>query len=118
VLFYRMASVRNETMVRMTKNVFPKIAAATMAGLTAGAIAALGTPAFAQGASLPEGAGKELVRSICQSCHDLSPITSAGFSRRDWEGVVETMIDMGAVIKPEEVTVIVNYLATSFPPKN
>ena len=101
----------------MTKNPFPKMAAVMVAGLAAGALSAFSGPAFAQGGSLPEGNGKELVRSICQSCHDLSPILSAGFSRRDWQGVVETMIDMGAAIKPEEVTIIVNYLATSFPPK-
>ncbi len=105
-------------MARMAKTPFPKIAAVMVAGMTAGALAAFSSLAFAQGASLPEGNGKELVRSICQSCHDLSPIINAGFSRRDWQGVVETMIDMGAAIKPEEVTVIVNYLATSFPPKN
>jgi len=105
-------------MVRMTKTPFPKMAAVMGVGLATGALAAFDAPAFAQGGSLPEGNGKELVRSICQSCHDLSPIlTSGGFTRRDWQQVVETMIDMGAAIKPEEVTIIVNYLATSFPPR-
>ena len=97
----------------MTKGAFLKIAAGLVAGMTAGV-----TAAFAQGASLPEGNGKELVRSICQSCHDLSPIfTSGGFSRRDWEQVVESMINMGASIKPEEEKIIIDYLAASFPPK-
>ena len=104
--------------MRMTNSAFAKISAAALAGCTLGALAAFNAPAFAQGGSLPEGNGKELVRSICQSCHDLSPIlNAAGFTRRDWEQVVETMIDMGAAIKPEEFTIIVNYLATSFPPK-
>ena len=103
--------------MRMTNSAFAKIAAAAVVGWGAGALLASGAPAFAQGASLPEGNGKELVRSICQSCHDLSPITTAGFDRKDWATVVETMINMGAVIKPEEVTVIVDYLAASFPPK-
>ena len=97
----------------MTKGTFSMIVAGVMAGVTAGV-----TAAFAQGASLPEGNGKELVRSICQSCHDLSPIfTSGGFSRRDWEAVVEAMINMGAAIKPEEEKIIIDYLAASFPPK-
>lgn len=95
----------------MTKSSVAKIAAAAIVSLSAGA-------AFAQGASLPEGNGKELVRSICQSCHDLSPIfTSGGFTRRDWEQVVESMINMGAAIKPEEEKIIIDYLAASFPPK-
>ena len=96
----------------MTNSAFVKIAAVTMAGLGAGSIAA-----FAQG-SLPEGNGKDLVASICQGCHDLSPIfTSGGFSRRDWEQVVVAMISMGAAIKPEEEKIIVDYLAASFPPR-
>jgi cytochrome c5 len=104
--------------MRMKNNAFAKIAAAALVGCGAGALAALSPPAFAQGASLPEGNGKELVRSICQSCHDLSPIfTSGGFTRRDWEQVVESMINMGASIKPEEEKIIIDYLAASFPPK-
>lgn len=103
-------------MVLTMKRVFPKIAGAAIVGLSAGTMAALNAHAVAQG--LPNGDGKELVQMICSGCHDLSPITgSGGFTRRDWEQVVQSMIDMGAAIRPEEVTVIVNYLATSFPPK-
>ena len=53
----------------------------------------------------------------CVDCHDLSPITGAGFSRAEWERVVKDMADMGANIKREDIPVIVNYLAASFPPK-
>ena len=42
--------------------------------------------------------------------------TSGGFTRRDWEQVVEAMINMGASIKPDEEKVIIDYLAASFPP--
>src|SRR5262245_17935112 len=103
-----------EKMVLMTKGAFLKTAAAVAAGC-AGAVAAVATPSLAQG--LPNGNGKELVRMTCSACHDLSPITGAGFSRQEWETVVRSMIDMGAVIRPEDVTVIVNYLTASFPPK-
>ena len=96
----------------MTKRVFPKIAAATIVLSGAAAMAA----AFAQ--DLPNGNGRDVVQMICTSCHDLEPITgSVGFSRQDWETVVKSMIDMGATIKPEQVTVITNYLAMNFPPK-
>ena len=102
-------------MVLTMKGPLPKIAVALVAGCTAGAVAAVVVPAFAQG--LPNGDGRDLVRAVCTSCHDLSPITGTGMSRRDWETVVQSMIDMGAALKAEEVTVIVNYLAASFPPK-
>jgi virginiamycin B lyase len=82
----------------------------------AAALAAWNAPALAQ--NLPAGNGKEMVEMICQGCHDLSPITtSIGFSRADWETVVKSMIDMGADIKPDQATVIVNYLTDKFPPK-
>ena len=98
----------------MTNTSFPSIAAIAMSGAVAAAIAAY--PALAQ--NLPNGNGKEVVQTICSGCHDLSPITdSVGFSREDWETVVKSMIDMGADIKAEQVTVIATYLAQNFPPK-
>ena len=88
--------------------------------IAAGAIVLSGLAAVtaATAQNLPAGNGKEMVEMICQGCHDLSPITtSIGFSRADWETVVKSMVDMGADIKPDQATVIVNYLATNFPPK-
>jgi len=100
----------------MTKRVLPKIAAAIIVVSGAAAMAAVIAPALAQ--DLPSGNGRDMVQMICTGCHDLEPITgSVGFSRLDWETVVKSMIDMGATITPEQVTVITNYLAVSFPPK-
>jgi virginiamycin B lyase len=100
----------------MTKRVLPKITAAIIVISGAAAMAAIIAPALAQ--NLPNGNGRDVVQMICTGCHDLSPITDAvGFSRRDWETVVQSMIDMGATITPEQVSVITNYLAANFPPK-
>lgn len=99
----------------MTKRELPKIAAATIVMSGAAAMAAVVAPALAQ--NLPNGNGREVVEMVCSGCHDLSPITDAGFSREDWETVVKSMIDMGATIKPEQISVIANYLAANFPPK-
>jgi len=100
----------------MTKRELPKIITATIIMSGVAALTALLAPAFAQ--NLPNGNGREVVETICSGCHDLSPITDAvGFSRQDWETVVKSMIDMGADIKPEQVSVIANYLAANFPPK-
>jgi len=95
----------------MEKNVRPKLAffACALFALTAGI-------ALAQ--SLPGGDGKEVVEKICAGCHDLEPITgSGGGTRDDWDMVVQSMIQMGAEIKPEQVALITNYLAQNFPPK-
>jgi cytochrome c5 len=78
--------------------------------------AAIAAPVLAQ--TLPNGEGRDAVREICTRCHDLSPITgSGGFSREDWNAVVQSMIAMGASINPREADMIVEYLAKSFPPK-
>jgi virginiamycin B lyase len=97
----------------MTTRKLPQIAAAIV--LPAAAATALILPALAQ--DLPNGNGRDMVQMICTGCHDLEPITGAGFSRQDWEIVVKSMIDMGADIKPDQVSVIANYLAANFPPK-
>jgi virginiamycin B lyase len=94
---------------------FPRIATAAIALAYAGALGAIAYPAFAQ--TLPDGNGKEMVQMICSGCHDLSPITEGGGSKDDWEAAVKSMIVMGADIKPDQVTVIVNYLAANFPAK-
>jgi virginiamycin B lyase len=99
----------------MTKRKFSKIAAAAITVTGAALVATVIPPALAQ--NLPDGNGKETVEMVCTACHDLSPITDSGFSRDDWELVVKNMIDMGAAIKPEQVSVIANYLAANFPPK-
>jgi cytochrome c5 len=97
----------------MINREFRSIAATALALLGAGGVAVFAPSALAQ--NLPN--GKELVEMACTGCHDLSPITAAGFSREDWEGVIKNMIDMGAPIKPEQISVIATYLAANFPPK-
>lgn len=74
-------------------------------------------PAGAQSV-LPEGAGKAIVESSCQSCHALTNITNAGHSRKDWDTVVHMMVNAGARLTPDQVPVVVSYLATHFPAKS
>jgi cytochrome c5 len=99
----------------MTTGVFPKIAAAAMAAFVAGAVAGAMGPALAQG--LPEGKGKALIEMACTECHDVSRITEGAFSRAEWDMVVRSMAEMGANIRREDIPVLVDYLAASFPPK-
>ena len=104
---------RREVMVLTMNGVFHRVAAAAIIGLCVGVAAAV-APADAQ--ALPDGKGKDLVGRICVSCHVLSPITSSGgFSRREWEMVIQSMINMGADITDDEIPVLVDYLSASFP---
>ncbi len=100
----------------MTKSSFPWLPASVVAVAGAAVVASYVVPVLAQ--DLPAGQGREVVVNICGSCHELDYITnSIGFSREDWNTVVESMISMGATIKPEQVPVITDYLAKAFPPK-
>jgi len=98
----------------MSKVIVPRIAAISMSG--AAVAASIATLALAQ--NLPNGKGKDVVETVCAGCHDLSPITeSVGGSHDDWDMVVQSMIAMGATIKPEQIPLITDYLAQNFPPK-
>ncbi|MGP0060577.1 MAG: hypothetical protein ACLPID_14930 [Beijerinckiaceae bacterium] len=67
--------------------------------------------------ALPEGAGKETVATICTACHALERITASGHDRAGWENVVHMMINAGAPLPAEKVSVVADYLAKNFPQK-
>ena len=46
---------------------------------------------------LPDGAGKQLVESLCTACHRTNMITaSMGYTRDGWKELIGTMIDLSA----------------------
>jgi virginiamycin B lyase len=66
-------------------------------------------------AALPDGAGKQLVESLCSGCHQTSNITgSSGYTREGWKELAATMIDLAAV--PGDQAAVADYLAAHFPP--
>jgi virginiamycin B lyase len=67
--------------------------------------------------SLPEGAGKEVVRNACASCHSLATVANAGHTREEWDSVVHMMINAGAKVEREQVLSLMDYLAKNFPEK-
>src|SRR5262245_30554587 len=84
--------------------------------LSGAAVLAFSFAAFAQN-QLPNGNGKQVVESACSACHELTRITMAGHTRDEWDTVVHNMIMMGATLKPDQIALVTNYLASSFPPK-
>ena len=70
----------------------------------------------AQGQSmLPEGKGKETVESVCSECHGLKQITEKRLTRDEWKELVNKMIENGAVIPPDDLDTVIDYLAKNFP---
>ena len=112
----------------LAKNFGPKdAAAAANAPAAAPATPAPSPDAAAPGASapakavvveLPEGEGKAIATENCQACHKLTNLTKAHKSLDDWKDTVQTMIDRGANVPPEQVDILVQYLAKNFGPKD
>jgi virginiamycin B lyase len=82
--------------------------------LPALAVLLAAVPAAAQPV-LPDGPGKAAVENSCQACHALTNVTNAGHTPKDWDTVVHMMINAGAKVPPDQVPVVVNYLAAHFP---
>jgi virginiamycin B lyase len=81
-------------------------------------VAASITPAFSQGrgrqATLPDGAGKDLVQMQCTKCHALGLITNAGGNtRQEWVDLFTTMVKL----PNDQRDGIADYLSASFPPQ-
>jgi virginiamycin B lyase len=66
-----------------------------------------------QSSDLPAGPGKDVVQSLCTSCHRADQITrSSGYTPEGWQELIGTMIDLSG--NPER-DMITEYLATQFP---
>lgn len=65
--------------------------------------------------AIPEGDGKELVETMCTSCHAVNVIEgSSGQTREGWRRLTSTMIDLSG--DPAVQRQVLDYLATHYPP--
>lgn len=64
---------------------------------------------------LPPGKGKEVLAQVCSVCHEAEAVLVLHQSRQAWKDLVDDMVQKGADAKPDQLAVIVNYLATNFP---
>ena len=72
-------------------------------------------PAPAAAQALPPGPGHDIAAAKCVSCHDATRLKSPGYSREGWQRVVSEMMHIGVTLTPEQVPVLTDYLARSFP---
>lgn len=81
--------------------------------------ALLGNTAVSASAAtdLPAGPGRDIVATVCTSCHELQRIAASGHDRQGWQNVVAMMRNAGAPLPAEKVDSVVAYLATHFPQK-
>ena len=97
---------------------------------TSATAAQAATPAVAQAPAAPApaptaapaadlAAGKKAFEQGCFACHDQATVLAqGGRSKADWQDVVTMMQDRGFSGSPEDVRLIVEYLAATHPPKS
>jgi len=64
--------------------------------------------------TLAPGKGVELTTARCVICHDATHITRSRLSRAEWEDNIQVMITRGMPIAPNEIPLVVEYLATYY----
>ena len=93
----------------------PRIVAGVAAGLLLFANEAEIAPLFAQevapSRTLTPGKGADLTMARCALCHEITHITRTRLSRGEWEHNVQNMIERGMPIAPDEIPLVVDYLA-------
>lgn len=84
--------------------------------------ATIGGGALAAGLALetppPPGPGLDLINTRCGFCHTPAQATGVRKTPAAWAAVVQSMIDRGAELSPEEQKVVVDYLSTNNAPKS
>lgn len=88
----------------------------TLSLWSAVALAACLLPLPASAQELPDGAGKEAVQKACSTCHPVALVMGRHLNRDEWSTEVTKMVQLGLKLTDAEFTVVVDYLAKTFPP--
>jgi YVTN family beta-propeller protein len=67
-------------------------------------------------AQLPDGKPKGIITAKCQLCHNLQRVVVSHRSKDEWKDLVDTMIQRGSPVSPDEAAIIVDYLSKNFGP--
>jgi hypothetical protein len=86
--------------------------------LTTAAAAMIGAASLAAGmpqqAAPPPGPGLDLVNERCGFCHTTNQVFAARKTSAEWPAIVQSMIDRGAELSPEEQKTVNDYLVAHY----
>ena len=77
-------------------------------------IVSCGAPAATPEPTPDLSVGQTLVESRCNTCHGLSSIKSATYSREVWTSTVDRMINNGLSLNDQQKIDVVNYLSATY----
>jgi len=100
-----------QTGVTATPAIAPTAAGSVPATMPA-ATASVTNPTGGSTAAIAD--GKTLLETRCTACHTLARVVTVKASAAQWKQTVDMMIQRGAVLTPDEETVLVQYLADNF----
>lgn len=60
--------------------------------------------------------GQALFEDLCSSCHPLNKVAVQDLNREEWHELVTGMLVEGNAATPEEISLIAEYLADTYPP--
>jgi len=86
--------------------------------LACGGSEATDTPQAEEPEAAPEekADGQVLLEERCTSCHGLDRTTSATKTREEWEKTVTRMVQKGAELNEQEMSILIDYLAETYGP--
>lgn len=88
-------------------------AALALSAVLAASLARAQDPAPAQPSPPPD--AKLIVEGACTACHGLDFIAEHRKDHDDWDFTVRRMIDKGADLYVDDIPLVVDYLAKTFP---
>lgn len=75
-------------------------------------------PAAASAAPTPPpGPALNVINERCSACHSTASVFNQRRSADDWAATVQLMVDRGADLTPDDMNMVVGYLATNFGPE-
>jgi mono/diheme cytochrome c family protein len=58
---------------------------------------------------------KQLSEDACSGCHGFESVAEQRLSKDDWENMVQAMVDRGAYLSKEQIPLVIEYLAKTYP---
>jgi mono/diheme cytochrome c family protein len=68
-------------------------------------------------AAPPPGPALVVIKERCSTCHTTASVFNQRRSADDWAATVQLMVDRGADLSPDDMNMVIDYLAAHFGPE-